>query len=117
MPEAVDIFADAVHIHVMPFGCTLQFGVSRPVPMTVSQPGAPAAPPPTSPPELLPSDRLATIRLTPEFLKAVAYLLRQHVLGYEKTSGFKIELPPAMMALVLVGSSREQWDQCWGYTK
>jgi hypothetical protein len=107
--ESIDVFADAVHISVMAFGCTLQFGLSRPVPMGGS-------------PELtesaqLPSDRLATVRMTPELLKAFAFLLREHVLNYEKTANLRIDLPPDLMRPALLGSSLERWNNCWEYTE
>lgn len=105
MAEPIDVFVDTVHINVLPLGCTLQFGLTKPAPMVLTQPGV--QPPP------LTSDRVATIRLTTELLKGMAFLLREHVLQYEKTSGFKVQLPPDLMANALVGTTRERWDRCW----
>ena len=104
MAEPIDVFVDAMHIAVMGFGSTLQFAVSKPVPMSGPQP-------PGSMP--LPSDRVATIRMTPEFLKGMAFLLREHVLLYERNSGFKIELPKELMANILSGTSIDRWKRCW----
>lgn len=106
MADAIDVFADAVHINVMAFGCTLQFAVSKPVPMA---PPLPAPPAPTP----LPADRVATIRLTPELLKGLAFLLREQVLQYERNAHLKIEIPPELMGGLLAGTGRERWDRFW----
>ena len=110
MVDAVDLFADAVHINVMAYGCTLQFGLSRPVPMAV-----PTPPPTEATP--LPTDRLATIRLSPELLKGLAFLLREHVLRYERNANVRIELPPELLASILAGSNRERWNDCWEHAE
>jgi hypothetical protein len=106
MADPIDVFADAVHVNVMAFGCTVQFAVSKPAPMsTGAEHGTTEAPA---------TDRVATIRVTPEFLKGFAFLIRQQVLQYEANSGLKIDLPPDLMAgLTGPTGGREQWDRVW----
>ena len=106
MSEPVDIFADAIHINMMAFGCTLQFGRSEPVPMAMVAESIPDS--------ILPTERLATIRLTPELMKAMTFLLHRHIVRYEEYNKRKIELPANLMARVLTGSTRELWDTLWG---
>ena len=108
MADSIDTFADAVHVNVMAFGCTLQFAISRPVSMQTSpeQDSTETA-------GLLVTDRVATIRVTPEFLKGFAYLIRENVMRYEAASGFKIELPPDLMNALTARTGREQWDRVW----
>lgn len=109
MADPIDVFADAVHVNVMAFGCTVQFAVSRSVSMqTGSEQSAAEAPP------FIATDHVATIRVTPEFLKGFAFLIREQVLRYEANSGFKIELPPDLMTALTASTGREQWDRVWG---
>lgn len=102
--EPADIFADAFKIFVGGFGSSLHFFLSDP-----DQEATPGG--------LLPSNRVATIRLTPELLKGLTFLLYRQVVMYESANP-RIELQPDAMARVFAGSGidREKWDRFWGYT-
>lgn len=98
MAEAVDVFADTVRIYVSAFGCALQFGVTQ----TQLADGS-----------ITGTERVATIRVTPEFVKGLAFMFREHVLQYERTTGAKLPIPPDMMNQVLGALPPERWDRCW----
>jgi len=103
MPEPIDVFADAFKVQMMPFGCTLTFSVSSPDQPTM-----------TDPKQLLSSTRVVTMRLTPELIKGMAFILREQVVLYEKTHKVLIDVPADN--LKLAGLSLENWNRFWGYT-
>lgn len=104
--EPVDIFADAFRVYVGAFGCMLTFSLSNADQQAVTPPGT-----------TLPSDRVATIRLAPELLKGMAFMLRQQIIAYEREEG-KIVMPEKYIAaaVALVGADSEAWNRCWEYT-
>jgi hypothetical protein len=104
MPDPVDIFADGFNVQVAALGCVMHFNLT-----------VPGAPPAEDPTALLPSRTVATVRVTPEFLKGMTFLLRENIRRYEQGAGFKIELPPDIMAVVLKGSDQATWDRVWKY--
>ncbi len=104
MAEPIDFFVDGFHIDVLPFGCILTLHQSR----------APVQGDPET--QLLASDHVATVRMTPEFLKGMAFLLRNQVIIHERTSGRRIDLPADMMTRLLTGTDRQNWDRCWEYS-
>jgi len=101
MAEAIDVFADTIRFNVAAYGCALHFAVSRPT-LDLVPPGAP-----------IPMDRVATVRLTPEFLKGIVFLLREHIVQYEKTAGAPITIPFEMLNQILQGTTLERWTRCW----
>lgn len=104
MPDRIDVFADGFNVQVAALGCVLRFTLT-----------IPDAPPSTDPTALLPSEPVAVVRMTPEFLKGMTFLLRENIRRYEQSAGFSIELPPEIMAAVLRGSDQETWNRVWGY--
>jgi hypothetical protein len=95
MPD--DVYADQLGLNIAPFGCALNFSLSPPVP---SPGGAPAAGTP-----------VVTVRMSLEHLKMIAFLLRQQVIQYERTSGVEIAIPMDVLNSLRIG--REDWNECW----
>ena len=105
MPDPVDIFADGLNVQVGALGCVMHFRLSIPG----------AAPNPDDPRALLPSQPVVVVRVTPEFLKCMTFLLRENIRRYEQAGAFKIEIPPEIMRSVLEGSDQETWNRIWEY--
>lgn len=104
--EPVDLFADGFQIFVGGFGSAIHFQLSE----ADHHVGA------TPPGQLLPSRRVATVRMTPEMLKGLAFLIHQQVNVYERTNP-RIELPAdSMQRMAAAGITAEQWHHFWGYT-
>ena len=106
--EPVDLFADAFQVNVFPFSSKLTFSLSS----------AELRPDQVAPGELLPTTRIATIRMTPELMKGLVFLAHQEILKYEREGGARIQLPKDVMARIqtTTGKTQEQWDRFWGYT-
>ena len=102
MPEPIDVFADAFRVQIMPFGCTLTFSVSSPEQPTMADPQ-----------QLLPTTRIVTVRLTPELIKGMAFMLREQVVMYEKANKVRIDVPPAN--LEVAGVNMQNWNRFWEY--
>ena len=97
MAEPCDTYADAFGINIGPYGCTLNFLLSVPTPPgpgTISQ-----------------GDRVASIRMSLEHLKAMTILLHRQLMGYEQQVHISIPLPME----VLRGRQirEEDWQTFW----
>ena len=104
MAEPVDLFADGFHVSVLPLGCILTFSRAR----------LPLEPDPET--KLFATEPVAAIRVTPEFLRGVTFLIRNQILQYERSSNIRIELPQWMMeTMILTGTDQANWDRCWEY--
>lgn len=97
MPDPVDIYSDQFQITIGPYGCLLNFSALQPQP-----------PPQGTMPQ---ADRLATVRMSLEHLKVLAYLLRGQLLVYEQQAGIKVPLPSNVLNGLGIG--REDWDAFW----
>jgi len=97
MDEKLDIYCDQFQVNSGPFGCALNFAVSKPEP-----------PAPGKTPEV---DRVATIRMSLEHLKTMVFILRRQLLEQEEKAGVKIELP--IRVLNALSISKEDWDTFW----
>lgn len=104
--EPVDLFADAFRLYIGAFGCAIHFSLSDPDQQVVTAPGA-----------HLPDNRIATIRLTPELMKGLAFIMRRQIIAYEQSGNPRIELPPNYMSAALAGADLESWNRCWEYTQ
>jgi hypothetical protein len=111
MAEQVDLFVDGFRVNVMPFGCTLVFTLSHPQPESQGL----VAPLPGTTTPVLPSDRVATIRMTPALMKGMAFILRNQLARFEQTSHTTIELPQDAMPSVLAGTDQAAWERFWEY--
>lgn len=98
MPDSVDVYADQVGINVGPFGCSINFSVSAPLP----PPGG----------GVLPGQPVATVRMSLEHLKLMAFMLRRQLLQYEREAGIQVPVPARVLNQLQIG--REDWQECWG---
>ena len=80
MPENNEYYANAVNIIANLYDVTLNFRAQSPVSV---QPDGSAA--------MLQATSEVTVRMSPQHAKALAVLLTQHIVNYEKQ--FNIELP------------------------
>jgi hypothetical protein len=85
MAEVPDVYADQFQLHIGPLGCTLNFQVSG------ANLVAPGTPPPI--------ERVATIRLSLQHLKAMAFILHKQIAGYE-AQGVLAPIAPFLTLLV-----------------
>ena len=100
MPEPIDIFADQFQLTVGPYGCTLSFLLSPPAP-----------PAPGSMPQ---GERMASVRVSIEHLKVLAFMLRRQIVQYERATGTEVQLPADVLNSLQIGP--EDWDAFWGRT-
>lgn len=98
MPDPVDFYSDSVGLNVGPFGCVLNFGVSH------AMPAPPGVPPQTT--------HLASVRMSLEHLKTMAYILRNQVRQYERQAQLTVPVPQEVLNALRIGP--EDWRECWG---
>jgi hypothetical protein len=97
MTEPIDVFSDQFQLTVGPYGCTVSFMMS------------PATPPvPGSMPQ---AERLASVRMSLEHLKVMAFMLRRQLMQYERGTGTKIQLPLDILNSLQIGP--EDWNAFW----
>jgi hypothetical protein len=101
--EPVDLFADAFQIFVGGLGSAIYFSLSDPEQQAETTVGR------------LPSHRVATIRLTPELMKGLAFLLTTQIKLHEQNNP-RIELPTDSMTRISAAVGPEAWGRFWGYT-
>jgi hypothetical protein len=97
MADIADVYSDGVALNVSPFGCALNFAMSP----STAQAGAPALAQP-----------VATVRMSLEHLKVMAFLIRRQLRDYERQSGVEVPIPADVLNQLRIG--REDWDECWG---
>jgi len=95
--EPIDVYADQFMVTFGPYGANLSFQLSVPHP-------GPGAPPP--------AQRIATVRMSIEHIKSMAYLIVKNVKLMERDLGVKYDLPTQILAQHGIG--REDWDSFWG---
>jgi hypothetical protein len=98
MPDPVDVYSDQLGLNIGPFGCALNFAVSAALPT----PGGVA----------LPGQHVATVRMSLEHAKTMAFILQRQLLQYERGSGVEIPIPQDVLNQLRVG--REDWNAFWG---
>jgi hypothetical protein len=97
MTEPVSVFADQFQLNTSPYGATLNFMVSDPMP------AAPGVAPKV--------ERQATVRMSLEHLKVMTFILLRSMRQYEAQTGTQIQIPNQM--LNQMGISPEDWDTTW----
>jgi hypothetical protein len=97
MAEPLDVYADQFQLSTAIYGATLNFLVSSPTPP------APGTAPPI--------ERLATVRMSLEHLKVMAFILRRQVLQHEQQTGTTIQI--AAQALNGLQIGLEDWERFW----
>ena len=107
----LDAFVDGLIVNVSAYGCTLRFSES-----ISEEPHANLQRSEREGSGHVPSEHVATLRMTPEFLKGVIFVMYQHVRDYERSIGGKIPLPSELLEGAREGAggaSQEQWDEFW----
>jgi hypothetical protein len=97
MPEDNDVFSDNFQVSIGPFGCTLNFqrtGATLVAPGVVPQ-----------------VERIATVRMSVELLKAVAFLVHRQVMLYETQSHVSVGLPTQILQGMQI--RQEDWEAFW----
>jgi hypothetical protein len=95
--EPDDLYADQFQLVVGPFGSTLNFAVSDP------EPPAPGIVPQPH--------RIASVRMSVQHLKAMAFLIAKQVKKFERDSGTATTLP--IQVLNQMAISPEDWNTFW----
>lgn len=98
MPEPVDVYADQFQMNLGPYGVTLNFFLTTPIPS-----GAPGPAPQ--------AERVATIRTSLEHPKIMTFILYRQIADYESQSGGRIMLPHGL--LNELGFGPEDWEEFW----
>jgi hypothetical protein len=97
MAETPDVYADQFQLNLGPLGCTLNFQVSG------ANPVAPGVPPPI--------ERVATVRLSLQHLKAMAFILHKQIVGYEAQAQVSTGLPVDVLRALQI--RQEDWEAFW----
>ena len=97
MTEPVSVFIDQFQLNTSPYGATLNFMLTDPVP-----------PSPGTAPK---SERQATVRMSLEHLKVMSFIILRSLKSYKAQTGTTIQIPNQM--LNSMGISPEDWDACW----
>lgn len=96
MAEPIDVYADQMMITVTSWGVSLSFLVSTPHPDPVKP---------------MPAERVATIRMSNEHLKAMTMVIVRQIKKLEAESGVKCEVDRRL--LNSMGISPEDWEHFW----
>ena len=100
MPEQpVDIYVDTYQVSTNPYAGTINFLLSD------AFPGSAA---PGSPPKSVP---LATVRLSLENMKLLAFLLYRQIKQHEENLGVNIQVPQQVLNALKIGA--EDWQTFW----
>lgn len=97
MGEPVDVYCDQFQMSTSPYGATLSFLISEPTP-----------PAPGSSPK---NERLATIRMSLEHLKTMAFVTRNQVRSHEQQTGTTIQIPVQVLNSLKIAP--EDWEAFW----
>jgi hypothetical protein len=97
MTEPPDVYADAFQINLNPFGCTLNFLLSGPTP--------------PAPGTVMQGERVASVRMSLEHLKAMTFLLHRQFAGYEQQAHVSIPLPTDVLHGMQI--REEDWQAFW----
>ncbi|MDP2735277.1 MAG: hypothetical protein Q8P12_03650 [bacterium] len=96
-PESKDVYCDGFQMNVGPYGVTLNFSLSNAVP-----------PAPGISPQ---SDRVATVRMSLEHTKVMAFVLRRHLMKYERETNMSVQVPTGLLNSLQI--SPEDWQSSW----
>jgi len=97
MNEFPDVFSDQFQMNMNPYGATLNFSLSDSTP-----------PSPGTAPKI---ERKATVRISMEHLKVMAFIMVRQIKQYENQTGTTIQLPNQV--LNSMGVSPEDWEMLW----
>ena len=96
MAEPFDVYCDSFTVTVTAWGANLTFQLreAHPEATSIKQP-----------------ERLGTVRMSNEHLKAITFILRRQVIQYEQQQGVRCDLP--VQVLSQMGIAPEDWDAFW----
>ena len=97
MAEAQDVYTDQFQVNLGPYGSTINFQLSGAAPVV---PGAP--------PQI---ERVATVRMSLEHLKAMIFILHRHLVAYETQAQLTINLPAEVLRAMQI--RQEDWQAFW----
>lgn len=97
MADAPDVYSDQFQVNLGPFGCTINFQLSGATP---TLPGAPQQ-----------VERVATIRMSLEHLKAIAFILHRQLVAYEAQAHLSVGLPVEILRGMQI--LQEDWEAFW----
>ena len=96
MAEPIDVYADQFMVTITTWGANLSFLVNAPHPEKAKP---------------VPAERLATIRMSTEHLKAMAMVLVRQIKKMESETGIKCDVDRRV--LNSLGIAPEDWDEFW----
>ena len=96
MPEPFEIYTDSFTVTVSAWGANISFDLreAHPESTSIKQP-----------------ERLGTVRMSNEHLKALTYILRRQVLQFENAEGVRCDVPTQVLSQMRI--AREDWDAFW----
>ena len=97
MVETNDVYSDQFQVNLGPYGCTINFQLSGATP-----------PVPGAPPQL---ERVATVRMSLEHLKAMTFILHRQLAAYEAQAHVSIGLPADILRAMQI--RQEDWEAFW----
>lgn len=97
MPEPIDIYVDTYQVSTSPYHGTINFTLSS------ALPAAPGMQPKM--------EHLASVRMSLEAMKLLAYFLVRQILQHEKTFAVNIQVPQQVLNAVQIGY--EDWQSFW----
>ena len=98
MPDPVDVYSDQLGLNTGPIGCALNFAASAALPPAGGG--------------VVPGLHVATVRMSLEHAKTMAFILQRQLLQYERGSGVEFPIPQNVLNQLRVG--REDWNAFWG---
>lgn len=60
---------------------------------------------------MVPGQPVATVRMSLEHMKVMAFMLRRQLLQFEEGTGVQVQVPQEVLNQLRVG--REDWDRHW----
>lgn len=97
MAEPPDLYADVYQVTTNPWAGTINFSLSSAIP---TAPGQPAK-----------HELVATIRMSLENMKLLAFFLHRQVRQHEENLGVNIQVPTTVLNQVRIGP--EDWEAFW----
>ena len=98
MAEPVDVYSDQFGLNIGAYGTTLNFH------LTPALPSAPGA--------LAQADRVATVRMSLQHLKVMAFVIQHQLVQYERQTGVDIQVPQELLNGLRIAN--EDWQGFWG---
>jgi len=96
MVESIDVYTDQFMMTTTSWGANLSFYLNTPHP---------------EPTKVVPPERVATIRMSNELLKATGMIIVRQIKKMETETGIRIDVDSRV--LNSMGIAREDWDKFW----